>query len=90
MMFWGNHMGFGGWGMLVSAVLWIGLIAFGIWLLARLFPRSGSSRASGPQNGQRLERTEREETPLEILQKRYARGEVNKEEYETIRHDLER
>lgn len=80
MMFWGNHMGFGGWGMLLSGLLWIGLIVLGIWLLARLFPAGGNRREP--------ERSERRETPLQILQKRYARGEITKEEYETIRHDL--
>jgi putative membrane protein len=29
------------------------------------------------------------QTPLEILQVRYARGEINKQEYETIRQDLQ-
>ena len=80
MMFWGNHMGFGGLGMLFSGLLWIGLIVLGIWLLARLFPAGGNRREP--------ERSERRETPLQILQKRYARGEITKEEYETIRHDL--
>jgi putative membrane protein len=81
MMFWGNHMGFGGWGLLFNGVLWIGLIALGIWLLARLFPTGGGNRRDP-------ERAERRETPLEILQRRYARGEITKEEYETVRHDL--
>ncbi len=88
-MFWGNHMGMmSGWGFLLSALLWIGLIALGIWLLARLFPAGGSSQASAGQGGRPPVRAERQETPLEILQRRYARGEITKEEYETIRYDL--
>ncbi|HSM56238.1 MAG TPA: SHOCT domain-containing protein [Candidatus Sulfomarinibacteraceae bacterium] len=87
MMFWGNHMGMGGWGLLFSAALWIGLIALGIWLLARLFP-SGGGHSGRPHSSQGAERAEQRDTPLEILQKRYARGEITKEEYETIRHDL--
>lgn len=89
MMFWGHHMGtMGGWGLLISAVLWIGLIALGIWLLARLFPAGGGSRRGDEQTGRRLEEAARRETPLEIVQKRYARGEISKEEYETLRQDL--
>ncbi len=29
------------------------------------------------------------ETPLEVLKARYARGEINREEYEQMRRDLE-
>lgn len=87
MMFWGNHMGMGGWGLLFSAVLWIGLIALGIWVLARLFP-SGGGHSGRPHSSQGAERAEERDAPLEIVQRRYARGEITKEEYETIRHDL--
>lgn len=88
MMFWGNHMGFGVWGLLFSAVLWIGIIALGVWLLARLFPTGGRSDTAETQSDPPPARAEPQVTPLEILQRRYARGEIAKEEYETIRHDL--
>lgn len=87
MMFWGHHMT--GYGLLFAVVLWIGLIVLGIWLLARLFPRVGNAagRGSGVDAGDRS-RMPTVDGPMEILQKRYARGELTKEEYETIRHDL--
>ncbi len=90
MMFWGHHMGFGGYGLLITAVVWIGLIVLGVWLLAKLFPSGGNAgRSDGTGNGGAgRSRTTGSETPMEILQKRYARGELTKEEYETIRHDL--
>jgi putative membrane protein len=33
--------------------------------------------------------TSRGETPLDILKARYARGEIGKEEYERMRHELQ-
>ena len=86
-MFWGHHMGYGGWGFLLNGLLWIGLIALGIWLLARLFPAVGNRSANEYERGSRAE-YDRPESALEILQRRYARGELTKEEYETMRHDL--
>lgn len=89
MMFWGNHMGYGGFGLLITAALWIGLVVLGIWLLAKLFPgvSNGGNKGSRDDAGN-LSRATRAETAMEILQKRYARGELTKEEYETMRHDL--
>jgi putative membrane protein len=89
MMFWGNHMGYGGYGLLITAVLWIGLIVLGIWLLAKLFPGVSNAGSRGSRDeGNDLPRAVRAETAMQILQKRYARGELTKEEYETMRHDL--
>lgn len=42
------------------------------------------------QRTQPPDRGPRDKTPLEILQERYARGEINKEEYEQKKRDLER
>lgn len=88
-MMWGWHMGYGGWGMLFMAILWIGFIALGIWLLARLFPgvRHGAPRSSTRREGARAAGSS-QDTALQILQRRYARGELTKEEFETMRHDL--
>lgn len=88
-MMWGWHMGSGGWNMLFVAMLWIGFIALGIWLLARLFPGVRSSARRDPSRAERTGSVEPgTDTALQVLQRRYARGELSKEEYETVRHDL--
>ncbi len=82
---WWPHMsgfGWGGWllGGLMMLLFWGGLIIL-IVLAVRAFARPGShsqNQASGPSI-----------SALEILKNRYARGEISKEEFETIRHDLE-
>lgn len=76
----GFGMGFGGFGFIFMALFWLVVIGLGIWLLSNLFPRnkaSSQSRESGS------------ESAVEILRRRYAQGELTKEEYESIRYDLE-
>jgi len=74
---WGN---IGGWGMgfgIVFMLLFWGLIILGIAALIRwLLTQSSPSRSS------------RDKTPLEIVQERYARGEIEREEYEQKKRDL--
>ena len=73
-------MGLGmGLGILVLLVFWAVLIVGGVWLVRGLFAqgdRSGGNRGAPP-------------TPRQILDQRYARGELSKEEYDLIRRDLE-
>lgn len=77
---WGLHMfGIVGIIALVIHVLWIAALAFGIYLLVRALTRN--SMPPRPMN-----RHEGEE--FRILRQRYARGEINAEEYQRIRDDL--
>ncbi len=62
-------------GMLMMLLIWGGLIALGIWTVTRL------TRSSPP--------TRPEETPRQILDRRFAGGEINAEEYAQNRHILE-
>jgi putative membrane protein len=66
------HYGFGGIGMIA---IWIAVIAI-IAVLVKSFlgsARTGESRSS---------------TPLEILKKRYASGEITRDEFEEKKTDL--
>ena len=75
-----NWNGFSGWGMglgFVFMLLFWGLVILGIAALIRLLMTTSSR---GP----------RDKSPLEIVQERYARGEINREEYEQKKSDLER
>jgi len=76
-MMWGyDGFGFGGGGMGIGMLLFWGLIIAAIVVLARGF--RGVSRGDGVRN----------RTPLEILGERYARGEIDKTEFEQKRRDL--
>jgi len=76
---WGHMDGYGwGWGGMGIGMLlfWILLIG-GIVLLARGLWGAGAGRSSFP-----------EKTALDIVKERYARGEIEREEYELKKRDL--
>lgn len=72
---------FWGWGilwMIMITTFWL-LVLLGLALAVRWLWRAGSGiKVPTPQ----------EETALEILKKRYAKGEIGKEEYEAKKRDL--
>jgi putative membrane protein len=72
----GAGMGFGGIGMIL---VWIVLIVAAV-VVVRWFV-SGSRSGTGAQRGG---------TALDILRERYARGEIDKEEFERKSRDLAR
>ena len=79
-MMWGG-LGYGGWGSwmgwlgpVLMAAFWVLVIVGGIFLIRSLV-RQGQGRG-------------REDSALDVLKRRYARGEIGKEEYEAKRQDL--
>ena len=75
MMGWG---GMGWFGPLFMVFFWV-LIIVAIILLVRWLVASGHHQTGGVL---------REDSALEILKKRYARGEIDKEEFEAKKKDL--
>ena len=57
----------GGFGMLRDVLFWLALVGLVVWGAGRLF----DARAAGSRD-----------TPLEILRRRYARGEISQDEHE--------
>ncbi|MFI2200503.1 SHOCT domain-containing protein [Streptomyces sp. NPDC020192] len=66
-------------------LLWIGLIGLVIWAVIRL-THSSSAGASGPGRG--WGGIEHRETPEEILDRRYASGEIDTDTYTETRERL--
>ncbi len=69
---------FGGGSMGLMWLFWLAVVAVVVFLVVRL---AGSSRGSSDSMS---------ESPETALKRRYARGEISREEYERILEDLRR
>lgn len=72
---WGMHDGMGWWmvfGGVWMLLFWAAIIWLVVW---------GVSRLSG-------DRARQGDTPLDIARRRYARGEITREQFEQLKHDL--
>jgi putative membrane protein len=65
-----------GFGFGLMWVFWLAVVVVVVWAVVRFL--GGSSRGT----------TGAAESPEDVLKKRYARGEISKEEYEQILQDL--
>lgn len=65
--------GSGGFGMIFMLLFWIVIIGLLVWLFRQFFGKDSSA----PQD-----------SALEIARKRYAQGEIDKEEFEALKHEL--
>ncbi len=70
--------GFNPLGTIISLIVWALVIGGIVWLVVT-FARNSQGTAATPGSGQ---------TPLAILQARYARGEITKEQFDTIKQDI--
>ena len=70
-----------GWGMMLfMAILWIGLLVVLVLVIKWAYDRYAQERPLGPRPA---------ESAMDILQKRFARGEVGAEEYREMKRELE-
>lgn len=71
---WGEHDGMGWW--MIFGSVWVVLFwAVAVWLFVIITDRRGSDGAH-------------RDSALEILKRRYANGEITKDEFEAIRRDI--
>jgi len=76
----GIGMGLGGIGLILMLLFWAGLILGVVWLVKAIFSNN-QQNPSGFDSHTQL-------SPRDILDQRYARGEVTREQYEIIKKDL--
>lgn len=76
---WGMHDGMGWW-MLWGSIAWLVFIVAAALIVAWVIQQTQAPRER--RHGGR-------ERPLEIAKRRYAAGEITREEFEQIRRDLE-
>jgi putative membrane protein len=68
-----------GLGLLFMLVFWVGLILLAVWLVRALFSANSGRSPSVGEKGQSAQ---------QILDQRYARGEISREQYEIMKQDL--
>lgn len=78
------EFGFGGLGLMALVIFWLVIIALALWAVSRLFPRASGSSGAGPQPPNDAAQPSAEE----ILRQRFARGEINKDQFEDMRRTL--
>ncbi len=71
---WHAHEGMGWW-MLIGSVWFVFFWGLLVWLVLSVVSRSRKAPDTG-------------DTPLEILKRRYARGEITKEDFDRMRRDV--
>jgi putative membrane protein len=73
----GNGWGMGPVGWIFMFLFWVAVIGLVVWAVATLLPRN----RPGGQGG-------RQDTPEEILDRRFAQGEIDAEQYRRAREEL--
>lgn len=62
----------------VMMIFWVVIFVAGVWVLVSATRNAGQRNATQPHS----------ESPLDVLKRRYATGEINKEQLEEMKHNL--
>lgn len=65
---------FGGGFMMI--LFWVAIIIFIVWIVREMSGKNHSDKTSGPK------------TSIDILKERYAKGEITKEQFESMKKDI--
>ncbi|MGW2741732.1 SHOCT domain-containing protein [Streptomyces sp. NPDC001450] len=88
MMYWDGGWG-GGWAwMAFMPLLWIALIGLAVWAVIRLTHSPSGGHPDGSRGREGWASREHRETPEEILDRRYAAGEIDADAYTEARERL--
>ncbi len=79
----GYGMGMGVAGMIAMAVFWVALVVLIVWLVTRTFRPGGQDRRGGTGGEQSWQ-----ETSDEVLDRRFAAGEIDEATYHRMRETL--
>lgn len=87
MMGWyGGGMGVGAW--FFMGLFWIALIATVIWLVIRLLPSNGRAGTTPHASTERMSALPAQESSLDVLDRRFAQGDIDLETYQAHRAAL--
>jgi putative membrane protein len=78
---WGYYSTSMTWWMILSSLIWIALAASAVWLLVSWLGRASRGATPPP--------TPPQQSALDILNARYARGEIDTATYQAMREQLE-
>jgi putative membrane protein len=82
-MMWGDGFGWGWLMMSFGTILWIAVLIVLVWAIIRWLERRRGVHGQGPATSLN------EPSALEILRRRYARGEIDSATFEQMRQQLE-
>jgi len=72
----GNMFGWGLGGGIMMIIVWAAIILFIVWVTREIGGNNHSEKTSGPK------------TAIDILRERYAKGEIDKKEFDEKKKDL--